>query len=230
VSEIAILVPVLGRPQRVEPLLDSIDRATTIPHRVVFIASDDDVHEIDALYKTGRGDILMLLLDGPEPGDYARKINTGYRETSEPWLFQASDDLLFHPGWDTAALAVAKRTDKGVIGTNDLGNPLTMRGRHATHSLIARWYADEHGTIDRKGEILHEGYHHCWVDNELVQTAWHRHQFAFARDSHVEHLHPIWHKGEDDDTYRRGQEHYRDDQLYFNRNRRPLWAKGGRRR
>jgi hypothetical protein len=239
VSEIAILVPVLGRPQRVQPLIESIWENTVTPHRVVFIASEPDSDELGAITRAavlGHCDISLLIIPGPEPGDYARKINIAYRDSIEPWLFQGSDDLRFHQGWDTAALAVAEQTGKGVIGTNDLGNPMTMRGRHATHSLVARWYADQHGTIDQPGEILHEGYHHCWVDNELVQTAWHRNQFAFARESHVEHLHPIWpdgkggRKGVDDATYRRGQERYREDQLYFNRNRRPLWAKGGRRR
>jgi hypothetical protein len=186
---IAILVPMLGRPHRVVPLLDSI-RATTPHARVLFVVSpgDADVHaQIDAAGEE------RMTVDYQPAGDYARKVNTGYRHTVEPLLFLAADDLKFHPCWYEQATS---RLDHGigVVGTNDLGSPRVMAGEHSTHSLVTRDYADKYGTIDGPGQILFEGYVHEFVDDELVGTAKHRRAFSFAFFSHVEHLHGNWGK------------------------------------
>lgn len=213
---ITLLIPVLGRPERAAPLVVSIQAATREEHEIVFVASPHDAKQIAACRETGQ---RTLVTPFPrENGDYARKVNYGIAETTGEWVFQGADDLRFHEGWDTAALA----TGAPLTGTNDLGNPLVKRGGHATHSLAQRAYIEEQGTIDEPGKLLHEGYTHCWVDNELVETALARGAFRSARRSYVEHLHPIWHKGTDDATYRRGQEHYQRDFALFTR-RRPLW-------
>jgi hypothetical protein len=133
-------------------------------------------------------------------GDYARKINAGCRATTEELLFLGADDLHFHPGWLEAA-AAKLAPGIGVVGTNDLGSPRVVAGEHATHSLVTRAYADQHGAIDRPGEILHEGYPHEYVDDELVGTAKHRCAWAMALDSHVEHLHPDHDKAPWDELY-----------------------------
>ena len=185
--DLAILVPMLGRAHRVAPLVDSI--RATCDARILFLVSPDDRVVRDAVDVAGCERLEVRRLPS---GDYARKINAGYRHTTEPLLFLGADDLLFHPGWYEAATA-ALAPGVGVVGTNDLGSPRVMAGEHATHSLVTRAYADEHGTIDGPGEILHEGYQHEWCDDELVGTAKMRDAWAMALDSHVEHLHPNWH-------------------------------------
>lgn len=224
---IAAIVPVLGRPERAAPLAESFRAAVglTTGERLVFIASYDDGPQREACLATGETTYLASWRGG-SPGDWARKINLGYRLTGEPYLLLGADDLRFHPGWAEAALA-AFRPGIGVVGTNDLGNPLVRAGRHATHPVVARAYADEFGTVDGPGAVVSEAYSHCWVDNELVETAMSRGAWAFARDSYVEHLHPAWRKSEDDATYRRGQERYAEDRDLFIA-RRHKW--GGRRR
>lgn len=219
---IALVIPVLGRPERASPLVESIHAATEEEHEIVFVASPHDRRQIAAAEATGERVIVTPFDQGP--GDYARKINLGIAETTGEWIFQGADDVRFHRGWDAEALAVGAP----VTGTNDMGNPLVMRGGHATHSLVSREYVEEEGTIDGPG-LLHEGYHHCWVDNELVETARARGAFAAARRSRVEHLHHIWRKGRDDATYRRGQEGYDRDHVLF-LIRRPLWRAVRRRR
>ena len=47
-----------------------------------------------------------------------------------------------------------------MVGTNDLTNKRTIRGRHSTHSLVTRDYADL-GTIDGQPGPLFQGYHHA---------------------------------------------------------------------
>lgn len=218
---ITLLIPVLGRPERAAPLVESIHEATEEEHEIVFLTSPHDAKQTSAAIETGARTIICPF--PRTPGDYARKVNYGIRHTVGDWIFQGSDDLSFHRGWDAEALAVGAP----VTGTNDLGNPLVMRGGHATHSLVQRRYVEEFGVIDGPG-LLHEGYHHCWVDNELVETARARGAWKAARRSHVEHRHHIWpdgkggRKGRDDATYQLGQEGYQADYALFMA-RRPLW-------
>lgn len=217
---VAILVPVLRRPHRAAPLVASIEAATPEPHRVLFVASPGDTAEQDAVRATGAD--LLVIDRTPGCGDYARKVNNGHRATREPFLFLAADDLAFYPGWLTAALAHVER-GASVVGTNDLGNPRVLRGDHATHSLVTRSYIDEHGTIDQPGTVLHEGYQHEYVDDELVGTAKHRGVWSFAADSIVEHLHPHWGKAPTDDLYDAQAHRLRASRSLFIRRRR-LWT------
>lgn len=195
-DDLVIIVPMLGRAHRVNPLLESIQK-TAHGARVLFMVTPGD-HEVCATIDDAGGQWF------PVPyypiGDYARKINAGYRLTDESLIFMAADDLLFHPGW-VDAIRKQLAPGIGVVGTNDLGSPRVMTGEHSTHSLITREYADTYGLIDQPGSILYEGYPHEWVDDELVGTAKHRGAWAMALDSHVEHLHPNWGKAPNDPMY-----------------------------
>jgi hypothetical protein len=155
----------------------------------------------------------------PGPGDYARKINHGYRLAEShgfDWVFTGADDLTFHPGWLQAAMLVAANYGKSVIGTNDLWNPSVRRGRHSTHSLVSVDYVREiGGGWDGPGVLLHEGYDHQCVDNELCTAALMRGMWAFAKDSVVEHLHPFAKKAEMDDTYRKALAKGKEDIAVF---------------
>lgn len=185
-SDVVILVPILQRAHRVAPLVESI-RATCTA-RPLFLVSPGDVAVHDAVDRIGEKRIIVVR---GVHGDYARKINAGVRTTTEPLIFTAADDLQFLPGWLDAARA-AMTDHIGVVGTNDLGSPRVVAGQHATHFLMARWYIEQHGTIDEPGKAMHEGYPHEYVDDEVVGTARARRAWAFAEDSHVKHLHPDW--------------------------------------
>jgi glycosyltransferase involved in cell wall biosynthesis len=212
---VAILVPVLGRPHRVAPLLASIRAATPEPHKVLFIADPGDDAEHAAIQIHG-GD--MLIVDG----NYPTKINAGVQATDEPLIFTGADDLHFHPGWLPAAAALMSDTI-GVVGTNDLCNARVIAGEHSTHSLVARWYA-ELGTIDEAGKLLHEGYLHEYVDDELIGTAQHRGSYAQAMDSIVEHLHPDVGKAPTDALYAAQGKRMRASRTTYDC-RRPMWTR-----
>lgn len=222
-TEILVIVPVLNRPQRALLVAQSLAEATVRDYRLVFVCSPDDDAEVDACTRVcAHYDALVMVVDWqPGHGDWARKINAVYTQTSEPFLLLGADDLVFHPGWDTAALELA-HAGFGVIGTNDLGNPTVQRGIHSTHPLVSRAYAGACGTVDECDKILHEGYRHNWVDAELVETAKQRGAWAFAAASRVEHFHPFWGKAQDDATYLAGREHYAADARLFQARRR-LW-------
>jgi glycosyltransferase involved in cell wall biosynthesis len=212
---LAILVPVLNRPHRVEPLLRSIAEATTGPYRVVFLSDQGDTAEQDAITEAGVAFRVHNIICG---GSYARKINIGVGLVTEPLVFFGADDLDFKPGWLEAA---KRRTAEGtqVVGVNDL---IRRRRDHTTHFLVTREYA-KLPTIDGQTGPMHEGYSHWHVDDEFIATAKHRGVYAYARDSHVEHLHPMNDKAPDDDTYRRGRAMARRDRKRF-RVREALWT------
>lgn len=211
-ADLCILVPMLGRPHTVEPLLDSIHEATPTA-RVLFLVSPEDYEVHDAI-----GDHERLTIPW-RPGDYQRKINEGYRHTAEPLLFTGACDIRFHPGWFEACLARLSG-QIGVVGTNDLCNSRT-RLRHSTHSLVTRDYADR-GTIDEPRTIYHEGYPHELCDDELVETAKRRGAYAHARDAHVEHLHPMNGGAPMDELYAQQAERILAGRALF-RERRRLW-------
>lgn len=189
---IDILVPVLSRPQNAQPLVDSIRAHTTVPYTITFVCSPGDDEEIAACLATGAN--VSVVNWQPGPGDAARKWNHGYQITANPHVFTAADDVTFTPGWDTEILRVANRTGAGMVGSNDMANPLVMRGKHSTHSLFSRHYIDSVGGTftDGPGTIYCDKYDHQWIDTESVRAAMDREQWAFARRSVVAHHHPIF--------------------------------------
>lgn len=218
--DVCIVVPVLKRPHRVKPLLENIAASTPEgSYRVLFVATPYDAKQLEAL---GRNltDYLITPWEGG-PGDYARKINYGYKHSTEPLIFTGADDLNFHPGWLEAAKAKMK-PGIGVVGTNDEGNPAVKRGLASTHSLIKRSYADLGGSVDASHMIYCEEYPHQFCDNELVETAKARGAFAFARNSVVTHLHPHWNKGEQDEVYAIGDQALEPSRRVYHQ-RQKLW-------
>lgn len=219
---IAVLAPVLRRPDRAGPLAESLF-ASEPDATLMWLCSPGDLEEQQACQAAGG--VVTVVAWEPGHADWARKINYGFalaRNLGCRWMLLGSDDLRFHAGWADEAVRVGDETGACVVGTNDLGNATVMRGDHSTHPLVHRDYL-ECGTVDAEGRIASECYWHNWVDAELVQTAKSRGTWAFADGSHVEHLHPFWRKGDDDPVYQLGRSHYKDDQdLYYSR--RHLWG------
>jgi GT2 family glycosyltransferase len=206
-----VVVPVLHRPQNVQPLVESL-RASTGLADVLFIVEPDDADEIAAVEAAGGAWI-------EHPGSFAQKVNAAARHTTGgayPYLFITGDDVVFRPGWLDHAQFMAAKYGANVVGTNDLGNPRVMRGEHATHMLISTDYIAEQGASwDGPGIVCHEGYRHWYVDDEIVTVAKQRGTFQVALGSVVEHMHPIFGKAADDDVYRLGQSHAQKDAYTF---------------
>lgn len=222
--EIVVIVPVLNRPERVMPLIESYEAAAGVHSQLLFVVSPGDVVEYDAIQAAG-ATRLWAPWD-PGPGDYARKINLATHWSRTVWptsrfVFAGADDLAFHTCWDVCALEVAKETGAGMVGTNDLGNGLVMRGEHSTHSLFRRSYVEEKGASwDGPGTVYSEKYDHQQVDVEAVAVAKSRGLWAFSPGSIVEHLHAFWGKAPKDSTYEKALAHGSEDARLFQQRRR----------
>lgn len=210
---IDILIPVLGRPQRVQPLLENIAQATSVPHRVLFLSSVGDSEEIAALEQAGAEHIPFEW--PPAKGQYARKINLGYQASGHPWLLLGADDVFFHPGWDELALKAAGE-DFQVVSLNDRANYFVRQGLLATHSLVRRTYIEEQGaSLDGPESIYHPGYSHNFCDCELSVLARQRKVFVFERGAILEHLHPAFGRAPQDTTYEIGFKDFYADRALF---------------
>lgn len=216
-TDVVVIVPMLGRPEHVAPLVRSLENSTDRA-RILWMVSAGDADVLDEV--NGLGEVIIL--PRRSTGDYAHKINVGVLNSAEPLIFTGASDIRFHAGWlETAEACMSDEI--GVVGTNDLSNPRTARG-HSTHTLVARWYADL-GLIDGTPGLLYEGYVHELVDDELVASARKRNAYAHCPDSHVEHLHPQWGKSSTgwDQSYRDQQRRMRQSAPEFARRRR-LWT------
>ena len=210
---IDVIVPVLARPGNAKPLFDSLS-ASGADARITFVCTGGDKAQIRACEATGANVIVVGWKAGP--GDFAKKINEGFRRTDSEHFFMGADDIDFAPGWDTAAF-LQMRGRVAVVGTNDKANRQVMSGEFGTHCLISRAYIDEQGgTFDKEpGVVLHEGYDHNYVDRELCDVAKARRAFAFASRSIVSHRHPLWKTASWDPTYRKALARFHEDQLLF---------------
>lgn len=210
---VAVIVPVMKRPQNAEPFMQSL-RASTGLAEVIAVADATDVDTVAAWEAAG----ARVLFDhfGDRAGTFAEKVNYASPKTSAPWVFITGDDVRFHPGWLDHAQHVAKTQGVAVVGTNDLANPRVMAGDHGTHLLISCEYIDGRGASwDGPGVVCHEGYRHWFVDDEIVTVAKSRGEWASALGSRVEHLHPLVGKAPMDSVYERGKHNAARDKKTF---------------
>jgi hypothetical protein len=231
---ITALIPVLSRPKNVRPLIESFLANSVQTTKLLFIVQADDTAELAELAehcKWGRldNDRVWYTIEPKYVVRWSAKLNAGFRydndsfalnekcETPADWYLLGADDLRFHKGWDDnpTLTALMARPEIGVIGTNDLGNPAVIAGKHATHPLMRRTYIEEQGIEEGLSMIAPECYHHNYVDNEIVGLAFKRKAYAHCHESIVEHLHPVWAKAEMDETYKLGVSRYRQDEQLF---------------
>ena len=207
-DDLLILVPVLARPGNVGPLVDSYLDARPPESNLVFIVNDDDLEEIAAIEAQLDQEHVVLFTMPPQVRTWGQKVNAGSGLPADWYLF-AADDITFTPGWWEATEQLRNDPQVGVIGTNDSatgqGNPRVAKGEHTCHPLVRASYAAL-GTMDDPNEVVHSGYNHWCVDDELVWTAKLRNAWAFCSEAILEHRHPYWDKSIPwDDTYAKGE-------------------------
>jgi glycosyltransferase involved in cell wall biosynthesis len=215
---IDIIIPTIGRPDRLAALVDNIDTVTATDHSITFVTEAFDTATIETVTALG---LTPVINDRTE--NYAGAVNTAYEQSDADYLFAGADDLIFHPGWDQACLAGFDGWF-GVVGTNDLLNPYVLAGSHSTHHLVARWYLDDvGGVVDLgPGSFLPECYDHNFTDTEFIGTAKMRARFRPCLDAVVEHLHVTTGRAPADATHERSVRAFAEDAAMYD-DRRELW-------
>lgn len=211
-NELTILIPVLNRPHRVRPVLESATAATPCAD-VLFIADPDDTDELEVLTCEGANFIAP-------GGTYAQKINLAVREVTSPLVFTGADDIEFIPGWFEAAKAHLSEQVR-VVGVTDQVTKRNRVGHHAPHFLMCREYALIPTISGGRGPFC-ESYGHQYVDDEFIATARKREVIHIATDARVEHRHYFNGTAEMDSTYEKGLVSKDADARMFRRRRR-LW-------
>jgi glycosyltransferase involved in cell wall biosynthesis len=187
---------------------------------IYFVCDDDDEAEIKAVENAAYEHPNVRLVISDRGRSYAQKVNSGYKQTSEPWIFICGDDVAATPGWIEAARRLSDRFD--VIGTNDsepgvTRNPDVAAGRHADHFFVRRSYVAEYGAaLDGPGVAAPEAYKHWWVDREIVGLAKARGVFTPCLDSVVIHNHPGYDDKPRDEVYQLAIGWSEQDQKTFN--------------
>lgn len=222
---IDILVPTLGRPYALEPLLANVTRVTPQSEfRVIFVADVADAPSLEVLSRIcgcGTNGDTFLVRDGT----YPEKINAACRAGRGDLVLPTADDVVFHAGWLEAALAALQDPAVQVLGTDDL-SPATASREHATMPILRRSYIDSPGAVwGEAGTVFNKGYSHNFCETETWQLALHRGVTGWAEDCVIEHLHPAWGKREIDETDRKGNlSGWEEDQARFEARRRE-WSR-----
>ena len=219
-GDVAVLVPAMKRPQNVARLVDSFNAFNDGTATLYYLCDTDDLEQIAAVEAAG---VEWLPADGGS--SFACKVNEGYRQTDESWLFITGDDVEFTDGWIAAARLLSDWYD--VIGTNDseegrVRNPKVAAGIHSDHFFVRRSYIDEEGSsLEGPGVVIAEAYFHFYGDVELIQLAKALGKFTPCLDSHVIHHHPGYDGREDlreaDPVYMKAVEFSEADQIAFRR-------------
>lgn len=193
-KKVAILIPTYGRPHRIAPLIENITSVTDMSLvEIVFIVEADDQATIDACESLG-----VTYLINTRARNYAGAMNTAVRTLQNEFFYASSDDFLYHENWLQPLLNYSAAYS--VVGSNDLGNPAVAQGQLAVAFLIKKSYLSR-AVLDSPGDMVHEGYLHNFADTELTQTAISQNEYGYCSESIVEHMHPAFGKGADDNTY-----------------------------
>lgn len=195
-NAVAVLCPVLNRPENVDPLVESFIE-TTPPGEAALYFLVEDGDEAESVFCTVARDqhsSMVQVVKAHSAHTFAEKLNVGVNATTEPWVLCIGDDVRFHEGWLDQARKLSSEFD--VIGTNDslpgrVRNPKVASGAHSDHTFYRRAYVEEHGaSLEGPGVLAPECYGHWYVDEEMVRLARARGVFMSAPDCVIEHLHP----------------------------------------
>lgn len=181
-ASIAVLIPTINRAQMLPALVANIHAATEGDHHVYLVMEADDSKSGDAAARLNTTDVFG------DFGSCAAAINAGYWASTEPFVLIANDDCVFHPGWDTAALA---HFSDGVhiVGVNDGASDCKC------FSVVRRSYIEEHsGVYDQPNTLFHT-YKSQGPDTEFAFYAMLRGVWDAAPESIVEHRN--WRNGAD---------------------------------
>lgn len=214
---LAIFIPTLHRPEKLQAVADNIKANTRLPYELYWIVESFDPESLEAAIKTGHPVFINL----GEPG-YSDAIQTAYELTDEPIFFPANDDFKFLPDWDVEPQKMLAADEEiGVLGVSD-GNPKTSFG--SIYFVRRKYVEEQSAVVDMPNRVLYP-YKHNFSDNEITETAKSRGVWAACSAPCIEHQHPSYTwlgEFETDPTYEKNNQTLSADAQVFNE-RVKLW-------
>jgi glycosyltransferase involved in cell wall biosynthesis len=199
---IAVLVPTYKRSSRLKDFIqnfkDNSSQAT-----LYFIITPDDKETKECLDELGYSHYFVV------EGEYVAAINYGFKNTEEPFVLCAADDIEFTKDWDMRLLSEMKDPRINVAGGID-DWLISQSGVHISHPLIRRSYI--------KDDLYHPGYKHYMCDIEFVQRSWKDNCIKIIHETLLHHRHPEVKTAEEDETYLHSRVNLDADwQIYMSR-------------
>lgn len=212
-----VIIPTFGRADRLSRVVEDVQASVAPGVAIVtLVVEADDEASIQAAKAT---DARVVVNDRSH--NYTGAMNTAVLTSGTPLWFAGADDLHFHPGWLEEC---CQHIDGwvAVVGTNDLLNPYTRAGLHATHYLVVAEYVRQCGgtLTEGPGIAYFEGTFHDYSDTEFVGVAKARCRFRPCLEAVVEHMHWLAGKAEHDATYEKNEASVAADRaVYLQRKR-----------
>ena len=217
----AILIPSLGRADRVERVHGNIEQNTPEEHTQFWMVTEEEgyAEKLFLLMPTN----LTYHLDDDDPDKrYVTRMNklaSLVRDLSDlgpdyayDYVFFGSDDVVHHPRWLKNAIDVMESTEGcSVVVVNDWHNA------NGTQALVRTSYLPL-AVYDDPSVAFHPGYRHNFADTEMFLTAELRGAKAYASGAVVEHLHPVFQSANAiawDDTYLNAGKGWHEDARLF---------------
>lgn len=203
--KVSVVIPSRDRPKRLRECIEQLQLVSP-QVEIVVVADIGDDKTASVAENLGCELVISDRPDGP-----VHCWNIGAAAASGDAFVLGADDLKFHEGWLEAALyGLAGLGFVGLVAFNDLS---PQAGKLATHYLISKSYAaNEWG-----GVIAIPSYYQHFIDTEATMRAKRDECFYYAEDAVVEHMHWMWDKADNDEIYKRGQEHYSEGENTFNK-------------
>lgn len=217
--EVVVIVPTLGRMERLGRVAENVTTTTQAPSLTLFVV---EPHEYEVTLRRWPNLAVMSNRLPGHPGAFNAALEELVRRPGWKWWFHGADDLSFHAGWYQAAKRCARRTPIAqVIGTDDLLNVSVARGKRATHFLVEREYTQAQPAVPgvNPPHAYFMGYHHNFVETEFIDIARDRAVFVSCPAAIVEHLHPDAGKAPSDATYAKALSRWNDDKELYHRRR-----------
>lgn len=164
--------------------LETAFRPEQVEH--LFVIDSDDYESIDILSRFRH--IIV-----PAGGGCVAAFNAGCKAALGKVLFPLSDDFRPPFNWDSETLAR--------IGDIDQPATLAMSDGTRTDALIGI-FAMTKARHNQKGYLQHPRFKSMYADTHMTHEEYRDGVVIEARDFVIEHMHPMFGKAEDDETYK----------------------------
>lgn len=188
-----VIVPSRGRPDNITALIDSWERTRAYANLLVVVDDDDDLLDRYEMVMETAPDWVSLEVTprkrlGPTLNEYAVRNAPLYDIIG----FMGDDHRPRTPHWDRRfAMAIAQVGGTGVAYGNDL-----IQGANLPTAV---WMSS--CIVETLGYMVPNGMVHLYLDDFWKALGNGIQKMTYLSDVVIEHMHPIAHKSEWDETY-----------------------------